>query len=90
MFTKGLYEYEKLDLPHTKQYLMVNDKVCVTALKKAEKDDKVVLRVFNPVDKSISGVVQGYKFVKTDMREEMYEKFRNVIHGNEILSVFIE
>ena len=81
--------YESMQLPYKNSFINVNKKVCVTSLKKAEKTQQVVLRMFNPSDDKINGIIKTKNAIKTDLKEEKRERFSNCIDKKEILSLFI-
>lgn len=85
-------EYEALKLPHKDQFINVNDKICVTALKKAENKKNVVLRMYNPTEIDVKEAVSSkkYKFLKTDLREQESQSFKGDISPKEILTLFME
>lgn len=84
-------KYRDMKLPQSHSFIDVNESVCVSALKKAEKGDSVVLRMYNPGKESVENIIGGYEgnIVKTDLKEEAREEFSNQIEKKEILSVII-
>lgn len=85
-------KYADMNLPQRKSFIGVDGRVCVSALKKAEACDSVVLRVYNPTDCGMENIIDadGRKVVKTDLTEDAREDFSNSIAKKEILSVMIE
>ena len=85
-------EYEKLKLPHKNQFIKVNDKLCMTALKKAENKNNFVLRMYNPMQKPVKEAVSSkkYKFTRTDLKELENQNFDGDISQKEILTLFME
>ena len=83
--------YEKLNLPHTKELLQVSENVCVSALKKAESNKKIVLRIYNPQDESVNDVIKTDKqMIITDMQEKAMNVFENKVSGKEIATIYID
>ncbi len=86
-------EYETLELPHRNSLISVNNEVCVTALKKAEKSRDVVLRVYNPTDYEVDNAVIAHgkkEIVKTNLAETANAKFDNKIGKKKIETIIIK
>jgi len=85
-------KYENMNLPHKKGILKISDDVCVTALKKAETTDSVILRAYNPSEDNKENVLElsGKELFKTNLAETIQESFENCIGKKEIKTVLIK
>lgn len=83
--------YGELEFEHKSSLLSVNDNVCVTALKKAEKTNDIILRAYNPSNAKVSNVLafDNRKIVKTNLAETVELPFDNEIGKKQILTLII-
>ena len=65
----------------------------MTTLKKAEKNDDIILRLYNPSDNELDNVVKSSdrKIIKTNLAETISAKFDNRIgkKGIETLKILV-
>lgn len=81
-------KYADISLPHKRQLLSVSNKVVVSALKKEEKGDGAVLRVFNPTTSMVNNVLlTACDCKKTDMSEKSDEGFDNTAPAKKIITL---
>lgn len=77
-------KFENIILPHKKQMIDIGNSVIVSAFKKAEKNDDIVLRVFNPFndDKKIN--LDGFDVEEINLIENSNEAFSGIVDRKKI------
>ncbi len=75
------------ELPKEMSFVSVEPKeISLSTLKRAEKSDSLVLRLFNPTEKEVEGTIKTFKDVKeawiTNMNEERREQLQ--VKGNSV------
>jgi alpha-mannosidase len=86
-------KYENKALPHIIQFADVDDSICITALKKCEKSNNVVLRGYNTTDNQVRDgikVLLDKQIIKTNLAETEQKPFDNVINKKEIVTVILK
>lgn len=85
-------KYENVELPHIIQFADVDDSICITALKKCEKSNDVVLRGYNTTDNQVRDgikILLDKQITKTNLAETDKKEFDNVIGKKEIVTVIL-
>lgn len=85
-------KYENKALPHIIQFADVDDSICITALKKCEKSNDVVLRGYNTTDNQVRDgikILLDKQITKTNLAETEKKEFDNVIGKKEIVTVIL-
>lgn len=85
-------EFEALSLPHSMSLIKTGGGICVTALKKAEKTDGIILRAYNPWEEAKDEVFSfdfGGEITRTNLSEKEYAAFDNTVSGKKIITLLL-
>lgn len=83
-------KYDELNLPHTMKLLDMNSSLYVSAFKKAEADEDLILRIYNPWENKQKQAFDGLKIAKTNLLEEKTEDYSEFIEKKEIATFKIK
>jgi len=82
-------DYSNLVLPNKKKLLNINNSLCVSAMKKAEESEDLILRVYNPWNNDEILTVDGFECVETNFIERKNDKFSGSVEKKKIKTLKI-
>ena len=77
-------KYASIKLPVSKTVISVHSEVCVSALKLAENESGIILRIYNPYETAEGIINSKYEISSVDMSEISEDKFINQIQSKKV------